>query len=73
MIARIQNKIGMSVDIPHYDEKAYRYCDFYLNFADQVVCQNIAGKKVIVAPPYTVIKRFLGTDHKITESRKEVL
>lgn len=70
MRAKIKNKIGVTVEIPDYDEHAYRYHEFYMDKAGRVICQNIAKRKWPVQPPYTIYKRHLGTDETTI---KEVL
>ena len=62
MIARIQNKIGVQVDIPHYDGRKYQYHEFFMDKAGNILCQNVLGRRWPVKPPYTVTKRFYGTN-----------
>lgn len=52
--AKILNKIDTWVILPNTTPAAIKPHQFYINFANQVIQQNIFGTKTVIPPPYII-------------------
>ena len=63
---RIKNRLGMWVIIPTQHPDSLRYCEYFMDKAGQVICQNPLGGKRIVRPPYIIECTIQGQQVKTT-------